>query len=253
MRTVSVTVITRNEAARIARCLESVGWADERIVVDSESTDGTADVCRPLATKILVREFDTFDRQKNFALDQATGDWILSLDADEVVSPALAAEVRALIARDGDGCDGFLVRRENHVGGRPVRHLWGHDALVRLVRRGHGRFRGDVHEKLEADGLVGTLREPLLHFNSTDLREWIAKNRHYVELEAGLRYRRGERFRLDRALLAPPRVFFFRYVALGGYKDGAIGLVLALLLAVFTFRMHVRLRQLGRSSRPGRP
>lgn len=245
MGTLSVAVITRNEASTIRRCLESVDWADELIVVDSGSTDGTVEACRAFTSKVFVRAFDTFDVQKNFAFAQARTDWILSIDADEVVSPALAVELREIVARGGDGCDGFVLRRENYVCGRPIRYLWGHDALVRLVRRGRGRFQGDVHEKLRVEGRVGTLRQPLLHFNSTDLRQWMAKNRQYVELEARLRYRAGERFNPARALLAPLHVFFFRYVTLRGYRDGGLGFVLSCLLAFFTFRLHVRLRELG--------
>lgn len=248
MGTLSVAVITRNEASTIRRCLESVAWADELIVVDSGSSDGTVEACRAFTSKVFVREFDTFDRQKNFALAQATADWVLSLDADEVVSPGLAEELRGIVARGGDdGCDGFVLRRENYVCGRPVRYLWGHDALVRLVRRGRGSFQGDVHEKLQVEGTVGTLSQPLLHFNSTDLRQWMAKNRQYVELEARRRHRVGERFNPARALLAPLHVFFFRFVRLRGYRDGGMGFVLSLLLAFFTFRLHARLRELGRT------
>lgn len=247
MPTLSVVAITRNEATRIRRCLESVAWADEVVVVDSGSTDGTADVCRTITPRVFVREFDTFDRQKNFALAQATGDWILSLDADEVVPPALAEELRALLGRDGDGYDGFLVRRENYLCGRPIVHAWGFDALVRVVRRGRGRFRREVHEKLEVDGRVGTLRAPLRHFNSDTLEEYLAKNHRYVALESDRRRRAGERAGLLRALMSPARVFLFRYVWLGGYRDGGMGFVLSALLAFFTFLVHARLWELGQA------
>lgn len=251
MHTLSVVIITRNEAAKIRRCLESVAWADELIVVDAGSTDGTPEICREFTSKVYLREFDRFDRQKNFGREQATGRWILSLDADEVVSPALGEELRATLARDRDGYDGFVLRRENYLCGHPIAYVWGRDALVRLVRSGRGRFHGEVHEKLRVDGPVGELSQPLHHFNSDNLQEYIAKNRRYVALEAEGRYRRGERFNIARALLSPLRVFLFRYIRLRGFRDGPMGLVLCVLLAFFTFLIHARLWELTRAEAPG--
>lgn len=247
MPTLSVVIIARNEAARVRRCLESVAWADELVVIDSGSTDGTADICREFTPKVYVRAFDTFDRQKNFALEQAKGAWILALDADEAPSPALRDEICMVIAADGNGCDGFVIRRENYLCGHRVRHVWGRDALVRLIRRGRGEFRGAVHEKLHIDGPVGELRHSLLHFNSDDLHEYMAKNNHYTTLEARLRQARGERFRLARAVLSPLRVFFFRYVRLGGFRDGMMGFVLCVLLAFSAFLIHAKLWHLTRA------
>jgi glycosyltransferase involved in cell wall biosynthesis len=241
--TLSVVVITRNEARRIRRCLESCAWADELVVVDSGSDDGTVEICREFTPHVHVRPFDRFDRQKNFGLDMATSEWVLALDADEVVSPALRDEIRQVVAAGGDHA-AFVLRRQNLLCGQPIDHAWGRDALVRLMRRGRGRFHNAVHEKVEVDGPVGELAAPLLHFNSEDLQEWIAKNQRYVGLEARERVQRGERFRLARALLSPLRVFLFRYVGLGGLRDGRMGLVLCVSLAFFTFLLHARLREL---------
>lgn len=250
MCALSVVIITRNEAARIRRCLESVAWADEVIVVDSGSTDGTTKICQEFTAKVHTREFDTFDRQKNFGLELATGRWILSLDADEVVSPALCEELLATLATDGDAHDGFALRRENYLCRRLILHAWGRDALVRLVRRGCGRFHGAVHEKLRVDGPVAELSQPLLHFNSDSLQEYIGKNQRYIALEAQRRYQRGERFSIPRALLSPLQVFLFRYVRLRGFRDGTMGFILCLLLAFFTFLMHARLWELTQSETP---
>lgn len=243
---VTAVVIALNEADRIERCLESVAWTDEIVVVDGGSTDGTVDRCRAFTPKVFTRAFDTFEAQKNFGLAQATARWVLSLDADEVVTPALRDELKTVLSRDGDGHDGFVVRRLNRLCGRVIRYTWGRDALVRIVRSGRGRFVNPVHEKLEVEGRVGALREPLLHDNSRDLAEYVAKNHRYVMMEADLRRRRGERFHLYRALLAPPRVFVFRYLRLGGFRDGLIGLILSMLLAFFVFLVHVRLWELDR-------
>jgi len=242
----SVVIVTRNEASRVRRCLESVVWADELVVVDADSTDATAAICREFTVNVHRRTFDTFDRQKNFALDRATGLWLLSVDADEVVSLALREELEAVVAADGGGYEGFVLARRNHLCGHPIVHTWGRDALVRLVRRGRGRFVGDVHAKLVVDGPVGEIMAPLFHFNSDSLDQFIAKNLLYTRLEAEARVARGERPSLARALLAPLRVFLFRYVRLRGYRDGWMGFVLCVLLAFFTFLLHARIRELSR-------
>lgn len=247
MPMLSVIVITKNEERRIRRCLESVRWADEIVVVDSGSTDETLKICREFTDRILVRSFDTFSSQKNAALDRATGDWVLSLDADEVVSPSLTDELCAMLGRDGDGCNAFVLRRENYFCGRPIRYVWGRDALVRVVRRGCGRFRGEVHEKLGVSGRIGELTQALLHYNSENLHEYVAKNNLYTSLEAQLRYHRGEQSHSVRLFLSPLRVFLFRYIRLQGFRDGKTGFILCVLLAFFTFLVHLKLLEFARS------
>jgi hypothetical protein len=174
----------------------------------------------------------------------ASSQWILSLDADEAVSPALRDELQATLESDGRGHDGFVLQRQNYLCGHPIVHAWGKDALVRLVRKGHGVFQGTVHEKLQVTGSVDELSQPLLHFNSTSLHNYVAKNLAYVALDAERRYRQGERFNAARALTAPVRVFVFRYVWLQGFRDGIMGLILCALLAFFTFLVHGRLWEL---------
>ncbi len=238
MGTLSVVIITANDAGRIRPCLKAVGWADEVIVVDSGSQDGTVEACVAFGAQLHHRAFDTFDRQKNFGLALAKGDWILSLDADERVSPELRTEIQGVVSRDGVGCDGFLLHRQNYLCGRPIRHAWGRDALVRLVRRGHGCFRGAVHEQLTVDGRIGELAEPLLHFNSESLKEYGAKNLRHVALEAETGREKGAPCSILRAVLSPLHVFVFRYCWLRGFRDGWMGFVLSVLLAFFSFLIH---------------
>lgn len=167
----SVVVVTRDEEERIRTCLESVAWADELIVVDAESQDKTAAIARELTDHVLVRPWPGFALQKNFGLEQARGAWILSLDADETVSPALRDEIEAVVRRDGP-CDGYAVPRRNIFWGRWVRHggLYP-DWQVRLFRRGRGRFSARaVHESVQVDGAVGRLAGHLEHRSYRDTR-----------------------------------------------------------------------------------
>lgn len=242
---ISAAVITRNEAHRVARCLESVGFADEIVVVDSESTDGTADVCRKFTDKVFVRPFDTFSAQKNAALEHATGEWVVPIDADEVVSPELAREICETIERDPPEA-GFLVYRENYFCGHPIRYVWSNDRQVRLLRRGRIRYVRPVHEDVLVDGTLGVLRHRLLHFNSATVAEYVAKHERYATLEARTKYERGDRFSVVKLGLSPLRVFWLRYVRIGGYRDGRMGLLLSLLFAWFVFRVHLKLRALQR-------
>ena len=175
----TVTVITYNEAAHIAAALDSVAWADEIIVVDSGSTDGTAEIARAKATRVITREWSGYSAQKNFAADQASNDWVLSMDADERVTPALAAEIRALLGR-GPDLKGYRIRRVSFYLGQWVRSTdWFPDFQLRLYDRRAGRWNGmKIHESFRlAEGPHGQLRGELEHYayrdiaHALDLRE----------------------------------------------------------------------------------
>src|SRR5215211_4924443 len=153
MPRLSAIVITSNEAAHIAECLHSVAFCDERIVVDCGSADATQDLAREAGAHVSFHPFGGFGAQKNFALSLATGDWVLSIDADERVTPALAAEIHAAISGDADG---FEMPRLSHFCGRPMRHSgWYPDYVLRLFRRGRARFSDRlVHERVICEGRV---------------------------------------------------------------------------------------------------
>ncbi len=185
MRRLSVTVIAWNEEARLRDCLESVSWADEIIVIDAESTDKTAQLAREFTDKVWVRPWPGFPVQKNFALEQATGDWILSLDADERVSPELRERVRRILMVDGPA-DGYSVPRKNLFWGAWVRHggLYP-DYQLRLFRHGAGRFvESAVHESVAVQGHVEALAEPLLHHSYRGLEDFVARSNRYSTLAA---------------------------------------------------------------------
>jgi glycosyltransferase involved in cell wall biosynthesis len=232
----SAVVVTFNEAERLRACLESVAWVDEIVVVDALSSDKTAQIAREFTDRVLVRPWPGFAAQKNFGLDHATGEWILSLDADEEVSRELKDELVGVLA-SGAGPTGYEVPRRNVMWGRWIRHggLYP-DWQLRLFRRGQGRF-GDrvVHESVEVTGPVGRLRAPLLHRSYRSLAEFVARADRYSTLAAEEWVRRGRPARARDLVLRPAGRFLSMYVLRAGFLDGWRGFLLAVLYAYYVF------------------
>jgi glycosyltransferase involved in cell wall biosynthesis len=232
----SAVVITLDEEARLRRCLESVAWADEIVVVDAGSTDKTVQIAREFTERVLVRPWPGFAAQKNFALEQARGDWILSLDADEEVSGELRAEVGAVLAGEGRH-DGYAVPRRNLFLGQWIRHggLYP-DWQLRLFRRGRGRFREHaVHESVRVEGSVGRLRGHLVHTSYRDVADFIERANRYSTLAAAEQLARGARAGALELALRPLGRFLGMYVLRRGFLDGRKGLLLAGLYAYYVF------------------
>lgn len=231
----SVVVITHDEEERLRRCLTSVVWADEIVVVDSGSEDKTLEIAREFTDHVVVREWEGFARQKNAAIERARGEWILSLDADEEVSPELAAEIRRVIA--APAADGFALPRRNIFWGRWVRHgLLYPDWQVRLFRRGRGRFvERSVHESVEIDGPVARLAAPLVHHSYRDVADFLTRTNRYTSLAADEWVRSGRPIRAVDLVLRPIGRFLSMYVVHAGFLDGWRGFLLAVLYAYYVF------------------
>lgn len=230
----SVTVITLDEEQRLRACLESVAWADEIVVVDAESHDKTAQIAREFTERVVVRPWPGFTAQKNFALEQATGDWVLSLDADEEVSPELRDEIQRLLAQPPP-CDGYAVPRKNIFWGRWVRHggLYP-DWQMRLFRQGRGRFVDRaVHESVQVEGPVARLQGALLHRSYRDVSDFLARADRYSTLAAAEWLRSGRPVRPADLVLRPLGRFFGMYLLRLGVLDGWRGLLLATLYAYY--------------------
>src|SRR5256885_2889130 len=198
---VSAVVVTLNEEERLRACLESLTWADELVVVDAESSDKTGQIAREFTDRVWVRPWPGFAAQKNFALEQATSDWILSVDADEEVSPELREEIRAVLGRPGEGADGYRVPRRNIFWGRWVRHggLYP-DWQLRFFRRGRGRFVDQaVHESVEVTGTVGPLGGPPGHRGYRGGAACLARADRLTTVPATAGYRAGAAARSSRA------------------------------------------------------
>ena len=245
--TLSVVVITRNGARVIGRCLESAAWADETIVLDSASEDGTTDIARRLGAKVeITADWPGFGLQKNRALALATGDWVLSLDADEWVTPELRAEIeRVLAAPHGNAA--FKMPRRSSYCGRFMRHSgWWPDHVTRLLRSGQARFSDDlVHERLIVNGAVGTLREPLLHEAIRDLDEALTKMNAYSTAGALMQLKRGRNATLADAVWHGVWTFFRTYVLRAGFLDGREGFLLAVSNAEGAYYRYLKLMLLA--------
>ncbi|MDO8692208.1 MAG: glycosyltransferase family 2 protein [Dehalococcoidia bacterium] len=249
--TISAIVITRNEEDHIGACLESLAWADERVVLDSLSTDRTAEIARAATSQVQQRPFDTFPRQRNAALDLATGEWAFFLDADERATPELAGEVR--LAVEDPQYAGYWAPRRNIILGKWMQHTgWWPDYQLKLFRRDRGRFDEDklVHEVPAIEGQCGYLRNPITHYNYQRLGEFFSRQDFYSTFEARAMLQRGVRARPRNLVLQPYREFVRRYVEWQGYKDGFHGLFLSLAMAWFNFITYCKLARLGRETLP---
>ena len=242
----SVVLITRNEAARIRTCLDSVRWADEIVVVDQHSGDSTAAICRELGARVLERDMTAgFGEQKNFALAQATQPWVLSLDADEEVTQSLRFEIEAVIAEPGPFVAFRMPRLTSYLGRFIHECGWYPSPVLRLCRRGHGRFTDAlVHEELVVDGPVGELRADLLHRSYDTLGDHVRKLLLYTAYDARMLQRRGARAGLWGLALKPPAVFARKYVLQRGYREGWHGFVLSAMAALVVLVNYVRLAEL---------
>jgi glycosyltransferase involved in cell wall biosynthesis len=242
MLKLSVVIITLNEEANILRTLESAKpVADEIVVVDSMSVDGTVQICRDFGCRVFQRNFDGYGTQKQFAVDQASNDWILSLDADEVITPELQKELTGLFAGSpGPGLirmqhPGYLVPRSLYFMGRVLKHGGaGGELLLRLFDRTHGRFTTvAVHEEVQIDGNAGTLHGSLIHYSYRDISHHIEKLNTYTSLAAADYVKKGKRFSTYWACLKFPVSFFTFYILKGGILDGYPGFMWSFLAGVY--------------------
>lgn len=251
MPKVSVTVITSNEAADIGDALASASWADELIVVDSCSTDDTVAIARRYTDRVVVREWPGYPAQKNYAASLASHDWVLSLDADERVTPALAAEIRRTLQQDPED-KGFLIPRVTRHLGRWIRTTdWYPDPQLRLYDRRFARWTGRyVHESLTVDGHVGRLQEELQHFAYRDIAEHMETIERYTSYAARQMHENGRRARWMQIAGYPPLAFLRNYVLKGGITDGVPGLVISAMNAYYVFLKFAKLWELQSSRVP---
>jgi glycosyltransferase involved in cell wall biosynthesis len=243
---VSAILITKNEERNVAACLASLGFAEEIVVVDSGSTDGTEEICRRNPrVRWYPEEWKGFGAQKNSALEKAGGPWIFSIDADERVTPGLAEEISRLDPGDATYA-GYRVPRRSFVGDRWVRHGgWYPDHTIRLWRKDAGRFDDrSVHEAVRVAGPVGTLRGDLLHFTYKDTSDFIERMNRYSSLGAEELLRKGKRVSALDLLVRPSFTFFKMYVLRCGCLDGGLGFRLAVLYAMYTFSKYAKLAEL---------
>ncbi|MCA9752607.1 MAG: glycosyltransferase family 2 protein [Gemmatimonadetes bacterium] len=244
MTKLSVLVPTRNEAANLEECLRSVAFADEIVVVDSESTDDTRAIAERCGARVLVHPFAGHAAQKNWGLERVTHDWVLILDADERATPELAREVREILA--SPSAPGYWIHRRNTFLGREIRGCgWQRDKVLRLFDRRHGRYEDvRVHEEVRLDAGAGQLREKLWHHSCTDLGAWLEKVDRYSTLGAEEAMRRGRRPRFGDLSGRPVARFAKQWLVQGGWRDGIEGWILCVTSAYSVFLKYAKLRRL---------
>lgn len=240
MGKISVVIITQNNIETIGKVLESVKWADEIVVVDSFSTDGTREICEKYTNKIFERRYEGYAcDQKNYGIDQATSDWILSLDSDEVVSPKLAEELQQ--AADDPTYDGYRFLRRNFFLGHWLQYSTGPNLVLRFFRQGKGWVNDrEVHEEIVVNGHVGTLSGHLDHYSILSLAAFVDRLNKYSTLEAERCYRQGTRFRCWKSLLEPIRIFVWFYLRKQGFRDGWHGFLWAAITAFEVFLIWIK-------------
>lgn len=240
---ISTTMITLNEEGSIRKSLESVkSFSSEIVVVDSGSRDKTVEIAKEFGAKVYVREFDNYANQKNFATEMTTGDWIFSIDADEVVSKELAKEIREAV--ETAEFSGFSIPRKNFIFGKFIKHTRWQPELDRHVwlwKKGEGKWTGDVHEEIVVDGPVGRLENPKLHCQYDTISEFLEMMNKYSELEAKSRLNKGEKFSYIKFITDPIYNFTVRYFYRLGFLDGWRGFILSYLMAIYRTEVWLKI------------
>ncbi|MCB1175169.1 MAG: glycosyltransferase family 2 protein [Leptospiraceae bacterium] len=254
-RGISACVITLNEAERIGRCLQSLSFADEIIVTDSGSRDETVSLARAFGARVWVRNFDGYVNQKNFCISKARFQWIIVVDADEIVPPELAREIQESVAEGETRYHAFRLPRMSHYLGRWIRYSgWYPDYNIRLFQNGLARFQGGtVHEFVVPDGPVGTMQNHLEHYSYRDISDHLARIDTYSTLIAQDKFQKGRRSSIIWAMLKGLGKFCITWFYRGGFLDGRAGLVIAVLGSYYNFLKYVKLWELNRGLRSMRP
>jgi glycosyltransferase involved in cell wall biosynthesis len=249
---ITAYTLTFNEARQIREVLESVKWADEIIMVDSFSTDGTVEIAREFGARIISEKFCGFGRLRNLALAASSHDWMLSVDADERCTPEVEAEVRQEVL--APRCEAYLVPRRSHFLGRWMHHSgWYPDyRQPQFFNRTHMRYAEDlVHEGYELKGRLGCLKAHVLQYPWDTLEIAVAKLQRYSTLMAQRQAAAGERASIGKLIASPLARFFKVYLLQQGFRDGQHGLILATLYAYYTFLKYAKMWELQQPRRDG--
>ncbi|HEX4020125.1 MAG TPA: glycosyltransferase family 2 protein [Acidobacteriaceae bacterium] len=251
--TLSVAIITHNEAANLPRTLASILWADQVVVVDAHSTDATVSIAQAAGAQVFLRDWQGFALQKNFAISQCTGDWVLSLDADEEVSETLAKEIQTVLSAKATA-DAYSFPRRTYFLGRALFHGGYYpDAKLRLFRRGAATFEDRrVHESIQCQGTTGHLHGDLLHYAYPSLATYIEHMNRYSTLSAEIliekrRVSLGLAAFVWNTLLTPTATFLYNYIFRLGFLDGREGLLFHLYHSTYVSWKYAKAWDLSRN------
>jgi len=241
MTTLSVIVITKNEEHNIRRCLQSVRWADEIIIIDSGSTDKTIDICREFTDKIYSMDWPGYGKQKQRALEKSTGDWVLSIDADETVSPELRKFIQNKIHKSNIG--GYHIKVQLVFYGKKIKYAVGSDYHLRLFKRSETHFtEHDVHEKVIVSSHIEKLSSSyaIYHYSFRDVQQLLEKLNKYSSLSAEQKIKSNKKQSFSRGLFSSLLIFLRIYILNGGFLDGKRGFVLAFSFAEGAYYRYVK-------------
>ena len=230
----TAVIIVKNGASQIANCLESIKWVDEVVVMDGFSTDGTVEICKEYGANVYQHKFEGFDTERNLGAEHATGDWVLQLDADEIVTEGMRHAVEEVL-RDDKGHSAYKFRRRNFFFGRPMKHGGWYHYSAHFFKKGHAVYKGKIHETLTVDGTQGTIEADVDHHPFTSISQFVKRQNRYTTLQAQRIYdEKGEvsekevRYNISRK---PIKLFWKLYIKKKGYKEGSVGLVFSILNA----------------------
>lgn len=243
MNKISVTIITKNEEKNISDCLKSVGWADEIIVVDSESTDKTIELAKQFTDKVFIRKWEGYVPQKRYALSLTSNEWVLSLDADERVTPELKDEIINLVPGDFSG---FKIRRKNFLMNKEITSCgWEKDFQLRLFKKAKTNLNERlVHEKFVVEGKIRSLKSPIVHFTFSSFEEYLAKINSYTSLKAQELFQKKQKVGSWTIFSHTVAAFFAFFILRKGFKDGIYGLIISLLHSYSTMMNYIKLWEL---------
>jgi len=247
---VSVYILTFNNLRTIERCLKSLDWAEELVIVDSGSTDGTYEICQRHTDKLYRREFQGHRDQYQYAADLTTRQWIMFVDADEEVPPELVEEIGGMLKSRAEDVDGFFVYRRTYYLGKWIRYGgWYPDGEIRLYRRDKGRWEGGLHAKIVVGGKVSKLKSRYLHYTYRNITDQIQTIDKYSRIAAEDMAQRGEKFSFFKLLFHPPFRFIKEYLFKSGFRDGLPGLIITVSTMFYVFIKYAKLWEISISKK----
>lgn len=242
MPKISAIIITYNEEKNIRRCLSGIDWVDEIVVVDSQSTDDTKKIASLFTSRIFDIKWEGFGKAKDYAKEKASCPWILSVDADEVVTEDLKEEIQR-ITQSEDSLNGYYIPRKSNFLGKWIKHGgWYPDYVLRLFKKDKAEFSHSlVHEKIELNEEIGYLKSPLLHYTDPSFDHYLEKLNRYTSLSAEQLSREGKKAGVLDLIFRPFSTFFKTYFMKRGFLDGGVGFILAVSSAFHVFSKYVKL------------
>jgi glycosyltransferase involved in cell wall biosynthesis len=241
----SVVIITKNEEKNIRRCLDSVKWADEIVLIDSQSTDRTVEIAKDYGAIVFSPEWKGYGPAKQEGVNKATGEWILSIDADEEVTPELSKEIKETLSSE-ESYDGYLINRHTNFMGKWINHCgWYPDYLLRLFRKDKGNFNDAViHEQVVLDGRTRELKAKILHYSYPNMETYLERFNRYTTMGAEAAFANGKKARNFDIVFRPFVSFIDHFITHQGFQDGLEGFIISVMSSVAVMVKYVKLRHL---------